>query len=35
MDIENRLPVAKGEGERVGCVGILELVDADAHMENG
>ena len=29
MDIENRLVVAKGEGERVGWTGSLRLVDAD------
>ena len=29
MDMENRLVVAKGEGEGVGWTGILGLVDAN------
>ena len=29
MDLENRIVVAKGEGEGVGWIGSLELVDAD------
>ena len=29
MDIENRLVVAKGEGERVGWTGSLGLVDTN------
>ena len=29
MDLENRLVVAKGEGERVGWIGSLGLMDAD------
>ena len=28
MDLENRLAVAKGEGEGVGCTGNLGLIDA-------
>ena len=28
MDLENRLVVAKGEGERVGWIGNLGLTDA-------
>ena len=28
MDLENRLVVAKGEGEEVGWTGNLELIDA-------
>ena len=29
MDLENRLVVAKGEGEGVRCIGSLGLIDAD------
>ena len=29
MDLENRLVVAKGEGEGVGCIGRLGLMDAN------
>ena len=29
MDLENRLVVAKGEGERVGWIGSLGLTDAN------
>ena len=29
MDLENRLVVAKGEGEGVGWTGSLELIDAN------
>ena len=29
MDMENRLVVAKGDGEEVGWTGSLELVDAN------
>ena len=29
MDLENRLVVAKGEGEEVGCIGSLVLVDTN------
>ena len=29
MDLENRLVVAKGEGERVRWIGSLGLIDAD------
>ena len=29
MDMENRLVVAKGEGEGVGWIGNLELIDAN------
>ena len=29
MDLENRLMVAKGEGERVGKTGSLGLIDAN------
>ena len=28
MDLENRLVVAKGEGERVGRIGSFRLIDA-------
>ena len=34
MDLENRLVVAKGEGE-VGLVGCLGLIDADYCLWNG
>ena len=29
MDLENRLVVAKGEGEEVGCIGNLKLIHGD------
>jgi len=29
MDLENRLVVARGEGERAGCIGSLALIDAN------
>ena len=32
MDIENRLVVAKGEGEGVGWTGNLELVEANYYI---
>ena len=35
MDLENRLMVAKGEGERVGWIGSLGLIDADYCLWNG
>ena len=35
MDLENRLVVAKGEGERVGWMGSLGLIDADDCLWNG
>ena len=35
MDIENRLVVAKGEGERVGRTGNLGLIDANYCLWNG
>ena len=35
MDLENRLVVAKGEGERVGWMGSLGLIDADYCLWNG
>ena len=35
MDLENRLVVAKGEGEGVGWMGCLELIDADYCLLNG
>ena len=35
MDLENRLVVAKGEGEEVGWIGGLWLVDADSCLWNG
>ena len=35
MDLENRLVVAKGEGEGVGRMGCLELIDADYCLWNG
>ena len=31
-DIENRLVVAKGEGEGVGCMGSLGLADANDYI---
>ena len=35
MDLENRLVVAKGEGEGVGWMGSLGLIDADYCLWNG
>ena len=35
MDLENRLVVAKGEGEAVGWIGSLGLIDADYCPWNG
>ena len=35
MDLENRLVVAKGEGEGVGWMGCLGLTDADYCLWNG
>ena len=35
MDLENRLVVAKGEGEGVGWIGSLRLIDADYYLWNG
>ena len=35
MDLENRLVVAKGEGEGVGWNGCLGLIDADYCLWNG
>ena len=35
MDLENRLVVAKGEGEGVGWMGCLGLIDADSNLWNG
>ena len=35
MDLENRLVVAKGEGEEVGWTGNLGLIDADYCIWNG
>ena len=35
MDMENRLVVAKGEGEGVGWIGNLDLIDADYCLWNG
>jgi len=35
MDMENRLVVAKGEGEAVGWTGSLELEDANYCIWNG
>ena len=32
---QNRLVVAKGRGEVVGCTGSLILVDANYHIQNG
>jgi len=33
MDLENRLVVAKGEGEGVGWIGNLGLIDVNLHLE--
>ena len=35
MDLENRLVVAKGEGEGVGCIRNLGLIYADYCLWNG
>ena len=35
MDLENRLVVAKGEREGVGCIRSLGLIDADYCLWNG
>ena len=35
MDTENRLAVAKGEGEGVGGTGNLGLIDANYCLQNG
>ena len=35
MDLENRLVVAEGEGEGVGWLGSLLLIDADCCLWNG
>jgi len=35
MDLENRLVVAEGEGEGVGWLGSLWLIDADHCLWNG
>ena len=35
MDMENRLVVDKGEGEGVGWMGCLGLIDADSNLWNG
>ena len=35
MDLEKRLVVAKGEGEGVGWIGSLGLIDADYCLWNG
>ena len=35
MDLQNRLVVAKGEGEGMGETGILVLMDADYCLWNG
>ena len=35
MDMENRLVVAKREGERVGGTVNLGLIDANSHLWNG
>ena len=35
MDLENRLVVAKGEGEGVGWTGNLGLIDANYYIWNG
>ena len=35
MDLENRLVVAKGEEEVVGCIGSLVLIDAKYCLQNG
>ena len=35
MDLQNRIVVAKGEGEGVGWIEILGLIDADYCLWNG
>ena len=35
IDLENRLVVAKGEGEGVGWMGSLGLIDTDSCLWNG
>ena len=35
IDMENRLVVAKGKGERVGWMGSLGLADANYYISNG
>ena len=35
MDLKNRLVVAKGEGERVGWLGSLGLIDTNYCLWNG
>ena len=35
MGLQNRLVVAKGEGEGVGCLGSLGLIDANDCLWNG
>jgi len=35
MDLESRLVVAKGEGEGVGWIGSLELIDSNYCVWNG
>ena len=35
MDLENRLVVAEGEGEGLGCIGCLGLIDANYCIWNG
>ena len=35
MDMESRLVVAKGEGEGVGWIGSLGLIDADSCLGDG
>jgi len=35
MDLENRLVVAKGEGEGVGWIGSFGFIDADYCLWNG
>ena len=35
MDLENRLVVAKGEGEEVGWTGSLGLIDANYYICSG
>ena len=35
MDLKNRLVVAEGEGEGMGCTGSLGLIDANYCLGNG
>ena len=35
MDLENKLVVAKGDGERVGSTGSLQLIDTNYCLWNG